>query len=240
MPAHVWAALAQVWHWEVGDFDSVAVASRGEADPLLRVLLLQDGEPTALAKAAPVGAADLIESDEASLRLLTSARPHGFRIPRVLASGTAEEWRYLLTRPLPPRIHSMPLAPALGRIVGEIHMGLSSLPRPGSVPGHWHPMHGELAPWTVRELPDGEIVILDWEHASWAPPGADEVYYRAAHSALMGEAPGPIHVREAVEFWRRRLREPRAVGYRGPEFTKQLLRALDRMASEGRMGGGAL
>ena len=53
----------------------------------------------------------------------------------------------------------------------------------------------------------------------------------------MDEAPGPIHVREAVEFWRQRFRGERGLDYRGPGFTKRLLRALDRMASESNTGG---
>jgi hypothetical protein len=101
-------------------------------------------------------------------------------------------------------------------------------------------MHGELAPWTVRELASGDLIILDWENAAWAPPGADEVFYRASVSALLEEPPGPIHVREAVEYWRQKLRTEDHLRYRGPEFSKRLLRALDRMAHEARPGGGGL
>jgi hypothetical protein len=97
-------------------------------------------------------------------------------------------------------------------------------------------MHGELAPWTVRALGGGALVILDWEKATWGPPGADEVFYRACVSALMDEPPGPIHVREAVEFWRRKMRSESPVAYRGPDFGERLVAALDRMATEARPG----
>lgn len=235
MDADAWGSLAGAWRWEIGEFDGVAVASRGGS--ILRLLLLQEGEPAALAKLAPVTDCAGVEREETALRLLTGARPHVFRIPRVLAAGEVAGWRFVLTTPLPPRIHRMAVAPPLSRIIGDIHMGLASLPRPANTPSHWHPMHGELAPWTVRELPDGSLTVLDWERAAWGPPGADEVFYRAAVSALLDEAPGPIHVREAVEYWRQRLRTEGMMEYRGADFGRQLLRALDRMASEARTGG---
>ncbi len=226
----VWKALTRQWRWEIGDFDAVAVASRGGEDATLRLLLIQDGEPGAVAKVAPAGSPGL-EREETALRLLVRSRPHGFSVPQVVGSGEANGWRFLLTRPLPPGIHRMPTAPPLGRIVGEIHMGLSSLPRPSPLPNHWYPMHGELAPWTVRELPTGDLIVLDWEKAAWAPPGADEVFYRAAAAALTDEAPGPIHVREAVDFWRRQLRSGTDLLYRGQDFVNRLQRALDRMGA---------
>lgn len=238
MDDDAWRALSRAWRWEVGDFDSVAIASRGEHDPILRLLLIQDGEPGALAKLAPSQQAYGVEREETALRLLTGARPHVFKVPRVLASGEVAGWRYVLVEPLPPKIHRMAGSPPLSRIVGETHMGLASLPRPAAIPNHWHPMHGQLAPWTLRELPGGDLIVLDWEYADWAPPGSDEVFYRASVSALLDESPGPIHVREAVEFWRQRFRSERGLEYRGPDFTKRLLRALDRMASESRLTGG--
>jgi len=231
MEEAAWKALIRQWRLEIGDFDAVAVASRGGEDAALRLLLLHDGEPGALVKLAPAGRTGL-EREETALRLLirSRSRPHGFTVPQVVAGGEADGWRFLLTRPLPPRIHRMASSPPLGRIVGEIHMGLSSLPRPSPLPNHWYPMHGELAPWTVRELPTGDLVVLDWENAAWGPPGADEVFYRAAASALTDEPPGPIHVREAVDFWRRKVRSGNTLQYRGQDFVSRLQRALDRMA----------
>ena len=131
----------------------------------------------------------------------------------------------------------MPSSPPLGRIVAEIQIGLSTLPHPRPTPHHWNPMHGELAPWTVRELSTGELIVLDWEKVGWGPPGADEVFYRAAAAALMDAPPGPIHVREAIDFWRRRLRTEAGLEHQGPDFGERMLRALDRMADESRSGG---
>lgn len=235
----VWSALTRQWRWEIGDFDAVAVAySTGELAEL-RLLLIQEGEPGAMVKLAPGGMPGL-GREEVALQLLTRSRPHGFTIPKIMASGEVNGWRFLLSRPLPPKIHRMPSSPPLGRIAGEIHIGLSALPRPASMPNHWHPMHGELAPWTVRELPNGELIVLDWERAGWGPPGADEVFYRASVSALLDEAPGPIHVREAMDFWRQKLRTGDDLHHQGPDFTERLIRALDRMSAEAKSGGGGI
>ncbi len=236
MEEAVWKALTRQWRWEIGDFDSVAVAYRGGEQAELRLLLIQRGEPCAMVKVAPSGTTGL-EREELAIKLLTGSRPHGFTIPRIVASGEVSGWRFLLTRPLPARIHRMASSPPLGRIAGEINTGLSKLPRPASMPNHWHPMHGELAPWTLRELPSGDLVVLDWEKAGWGPPGADEVFYRAAVSALLDESTGPIHVREAMDFWRQRLRSEDGLHHQGPDFTSRLVRALDRMAAEAKGGG---
>lgn len=239
MDEAVWRALTRQWRWEIGDFDAVAVAYRAGEQAVLRLLLIQDGEPGATVKVAPSGTAGLAR-EEVALQLLTRSRPHGFTIPKIVASGDVSGWRFLLTRPLPAKIHRMPSSPPLGRIVGEINIGLSTLPRPTSMPNHWHPMHGELAPWNVRELPNGELIVLDWEKAGWGPPGADEVFYRASVSALLDEATGPIHVREAMDFWRHRLRVEEGLQHQGPDFTNRMIRALDRMAVESKRGGSRL
>jgi hypothetical protein len=227
----IWQALTRQWRWEIGDFDAIAVASRAGEAAELRLLLIQNGEPGAMVKLAPSGMTGLAR-EEVVLRLLTRSRPHRFTIPRLVAGGEVGGWRFLLARPLPARIHRMPSSPPLGRIVGEINIGLSTLPRPTGTPNHWHPMHGELAPWTVRELPNGDLIVLDWENAEWGPPGADEVFYRAAVSALLDASPGPIHVREAMDFWRRKLRDEVRLEHQGPDFNGRMMRALDRMAAE--------
>lgn len=230
-----WHALLGRWRRSVSDFDSFAVSFRGGADGGIRVLLLLGGEPRAVAK---IHSAQSQRSDreELALTLMTASRPRTFGVPRIVASGREGEWRYLLLRPLPARIHRVADSPPLARIAAEIHTGLSALPRPDDVPRHWNPMHGELTPWTLRQTADGSLVVLDWEEMAWAPPGADEVLYRAADAAITGRHPGPIHVREAVEFWRRRAPDSAALARRGPDFPGRFLRALDDMTTSAAAG----
>lgn len=236
MQAEEWDALVARWRRWVSGFDTMAVAYRGGAESGLRILLLRDGEPRAVAKVHSMESGRCGREEEA-LRLMAESRPRTFRVPGVMASGQEGGWCYLLLRPLPAKIHRVPEAPPLTSIVGEIHTGLSGLRRPDHAPHHWHAMHGELTPWTLRELPDGTLVLLDWEGVTWAPPGADEVLYKAAAAAITGRLPGPIHVREAVEFWRRRALSEEALSHQGPDFPIQFLGALDAMTANASPGG---
>jgi hypothetical protein len=235
MQVDEWHALLARWRRSVSDFDSLAVSYRGGTGGGIRVLLLLDGAPRAVAKIHSA-ASRRCDREELALTLMADSRPRSFGVPRIVASGREGEWRYLLLRPLPPRIHHVADDPPLMRIAGEIQTGLSRMPRPGNAPHHWNPMHGGLAPWTLRQTSDGGLVILDWEEVDWAPPGADEVLYRAADAALVGRHPGPIHVREAVEFWRRRAPHSAALAGRGPDFPGRVLRALDDMTMSAATG----
>jgi hypothetical protein len=236
MQVDEWHALLARWRRSVSDFDSFAVSFRGGADGGVRVLLLLGGEARAVAKVHSAKS-HRCGREELALTLMAESRPRTFGVPRIVASGREGEWRYLLLRPLPPGIHRVADNPPLTRIVAEIHTGLSGLPRPEDAPRHWNPMHGDLAPWTLRHAADGGLVILDWEEVAWAPPGADEVLYRAADAAITGRHPGPIHVREAVEFWRRRAPDSAALARRGADFPGRFLRALDAMTTSVAAGG---
>ncbi len=228
MESGVWERLTAHWRRVVGAFDALAVAHRvGSTDPV-RLLLLADGEPRATVKVHPTSTG-LCDREASALELLDRSRPRSFRVPAIMDRGAVEGWSYLLLRPLPPRIHHVPAEPPLPMIAAEIHVGLSVMRRPAGVAHHWEPMHGELAPWTLRKTPDDDLFILDWETVSWGPPGADEVFYRASAAVLQGRHPKPIHVREAVDFWRRRAREGDIPDHVGTGFAKDLLRALAQM-----------
>jgi len=239
MEPRVWETLAARWRLAAGDFDGYAISNRGGVGGGLRLLLLHGGEPRAIAKLHP-STSERCGREQRALSMLARSRPRSFRVPQILATGEVEGWCYLLVRPLPPRPSHVCDRPPLNRIVGEIQTGLSGFARPAGVPHHWDPMHGELAPWTLRETSSGEIVILDWDDVSWGPPGADEVFYRAAAAAVTGRAPGPIHVREALDFWRRRIAAGSVPQHRGPEFTERLLSAMDEMAYRQRGRGNIL
>jgi hypothetical protein len=85
---------------------------------------------------------------------------------------------------LTPQLHRAPRNPPLGLITAEIQRALASLPRADGTPAHWQPIHGDFAPWNLRRVTSGRLVLINWEDVSWGPPGADEVFYRATQSAL--------------------------------------------------------
>jgi aminoglycoside phosphotransferase (APT) family kinase protein len=45
-------------------------------------------------------------------------------------------------------------------------------------------MHGDFVPWNLREAPGGELWLLDWEDAGWAPPSADLLRYAVAFHSI--------------------------------------------------------
>ncbi len=230
MSHEVWASLVARWRHVVGGFDSMAIAHPVASRPELRLLLLSQHEPRATVKLRS-SATDLARHEVSVLAMMAESRPRSHRTPQVLGAGEVEGWSYLLLTPLPAKIHRPPDHPPLSGIVGEISVGLGRLDRLGSVPHHWQPMHGELAPWTLRRTADGALVLLDWEGAAWGPPGADEVFYRAAAAAIDGRPPGPTHVREAVDFWRRRVQEGRAPDRVAGAFAARFVEALGEMAA---------
>ena len=229
MGMEAWNELLSNWRGVVGGLDGFAVFLRGGEEAVLRVLLLREGDPVAHVKVKPCPGESLAH-EERVLALLSHSRPRSFRFPTVLGRGEAAGWSFLVTRSLPRRLYRMATDPGLAMIADEIHVGLSRLNWSAGIPRHWRPMHGELAPWTLRESPEGELVLSDWERAQQAPPGADEVFYKAAMAAITRVNPGPIHVREALEFWRQRFLAGEAPRHLGEEFLARMQRAFNLMA----------
>jgi glycosyltransferase involved in cell wall biosynthesis len=88
-------------------------------------------------------------------------------------------------------------------------------------------MHGDFAPWNLRETSRGRFLI-DWEDCGWGPPGADEVFYRAAQTALgLGDATASPHA-EAIEYWKSKIADRRD-GARDARLAAGMNEALDRM-----------
>jgi hypothetical protein len=198
-----WRALAA----RVGPFDDLALYERPQASRTgLAAVLLRAGRPVGFLKLRE----DPAELDREHLAMvaLTRARPETFRLPRVLDRGETADWHWLVMEAMPPR----PAAPArrvpLSRMVADIQRCLEPLLPPQDVPAHWRPMHGDLTPWNLRRCGRGLPWLIDWEDATWAPPGADQVYYAATSAAALGRRPvsppEPGHV-EAAEFWLERL-----------------------------------
>jgi len=109
---------------------------------------------------------------------------------------------------LRPDLHRMPDEPRLLEIVNEIQSGLAALPRPAEIPQHWEPMHGDFTPWNLRQQRNGNLFLIDWEDAGWAPPGADQVYYRGAERVLGRDSVVPAYS-ESRNYWIQRLQERR-------------------------------
>jgi glycosyltransferase involved in cell wall biosynthesis len=200
-----WLELSEALRREVGVFDDVAGYSRLQVSRAgVALLLLHRGSPTAFVKLRR-GDSGSLANEKRALDAVWSYRPRTFQIPEPLQFGCAGGWHYLVSAPLPPGLRRPPRNPPLPTILEEIDAALDGLPRPPEAPDHWRPMHGDFAPWNLRELRRGSLALIDWENAGWAPPGADEILYRATWAAISRRAPARCASHEAVEFWRERV-----------------------------------
>jgi thymidylate kinase len=197
----VWAELCAMWCARLGPFDSMAVYERRQASrPGLALLLLHRGIPVAFVKMRASGTESLCEEAGAHTAAW-KARPRSFFVPEPLLSGTIGGWDYFAIAPLPPRIHYPPDDPPVDAILSEVEGALADLHRPSDVPVHWRPMHGDFAPWNLRRVEGGGLVLIDWERAGWGPPSADRVLYRATEAVLRGTMTEPTGALEAIRFW---------------------------------------
>jgi hypothetical protein len=230
----VWEELTDRWRTEIGAFDAVAGYERAlSSRPGFAVLLLRRGAPLAFAKLRPQGDVERsLDMEERALQLVSRARPTAFIAPRVLSSGVASGWRYFLASALPSRLHRVPQSPPLTEIAAEIRTTLEGLPRRPETPSHWQPMHGDFTPWNLRES-RRQLFLVDWEHAQWGPPHADEIGYRISASGL-GLAGGaeawspPPDCLEAIQYWAGQASQWGG-SQRDDQHTAFALRALRRM-----------
>lgn len=202
-----WAALRTA----LPAFQDLAVYQRPQASRTgLAALLLRDGRPVGFLKLRE----DVTELDreEAALGAFPDGRAATFRVPRVLDRGSAGGLHWMLLSTMPPRPAAPASFTALGPVLADLRRHLAAaLPVPAGTPAHWEPMHGDLTAWNLRRSGRGLPWLIDWEDASWAPPGADVVYYRATTLAAFRKPPGRWSLRgldttpgahkEAVEFW---------------------------------------
>lgn len=190
-PVDGWDALLAEVAEAVGRVDGVALYLRPQSTRTgAAALLLRDGRPVGFLKVR-----EGLEREAGVLRLLDGG--DGFRAPVVLGEGPS----WLVMSAMEP----VPARPArkvdVVDLTARIQRLLATLPKPPGTPGHWLPMHGDLTPWNLRRTRGRVPWLIDWEDAAWAPPGADEVYFRAAETTLFGVDPVPTGYAEAAAHW---------------------------------------
>jgi glycosyltransferase involved in cell wall biosynthesis len=208
MTAAEWEELASLWRGELGTFDDMAGYSRLQASRGgLALLLLRKGAPIAFVKLRQGDAAELANEWRA-LTAVEQYRPRAFQAPAPLRFGSVGGWNWLAAAPLPSGLHRPSQRPPLPEILGEIAAALAGSHRPLGTPDHWRPMHGDFAPWNLRQLRGKSLALVDWEQAGWAPPAADEVFYQATSAVLGRGLPGHCDAAEAIRYWRDRISLP--------------------------------
>jgi hypothetical protein len=131
-------------------------------------------------------------------------RPRTFNVPVLRGRGQAGAYHWVAYEAMALRPH-IPVRRPDKAIFGEITQLVESVvDRPNGVPAHWTGSHGDFNPWNLRRA-QRRTWLIDWEDSGWAPPGADEVYFRAVSAALRrGPVKAvPIHDEhgEAARYW---------------------------------------
>jgi hypothetical protein len=114
-----------------------------------------------------------------------------FRVPAVLAEARVGEWRLRALEPL-PRLHRAPRLDArqLEAVCSGIHeVTGSAVARPAGAPNSWVPIHGDFAPWNLRQGRGDDLWLLDWEAVTWGPESADHLYFRLNEESIRTRKP---------------------------------------------------
>jgi hypothetical protein len=227
----VWDSLNAAWRDSVGPFDELAVYERPQASRSgLAALLLRGGRPVGFVKAR-AGAPAQLELERVVLDALAASRDEVVRTVSPLAAGLTHDVPWLLTEALPTGVHRPGDGTVLEHLDGLLSETLAPVlppPSPVEQKKNWRPMHGDLTPWNLRAL-RGRSWLVDWEDASWGPPGADATLFMASAETIgLGRAPGAEV--EAVEFWLQRVAD-RPKDDEDADFNKRLFEVLRQLPS---------
>jgi hypothetical protein len=227
----VWRELRDTWVRAVGSFDRVATYEQPqEIFHGIALLLLDGASPRGFVKLRSVEP-ERLEREQELLRYAAGTEL-SFAVPEVIDGGQVDGWRYLMMAPLPPRPHRPAVDISLDEVVADVQRLVAAVLPRGEAPTRWEPMHGDLAPWNLREVSGRGLMLLDWEEAGWGPPGADAVLYPAAAAALSGATPTErSYELEAVRFWEDRLVAKRGEPL-GQHFGRMFARSLSHMRSQ--------
>lgn len=228
-----WADFLHHVREEIGSFDDLALYFRSqERRSGFMALTIEGGTPKAFLKVRPVGDPEL-ERESAAVDAVIRSNPRTFHAPAVLSSSTWGDRTILAFAALEAAPHRPAARPPIPEIVEEVSAALIVIPKPEGTPAHWRPSHGDLTPWNLRERMKrrqrGQLTLVDWESAEWAPPASDAVLYHAASRAVLGSAdPVPGDTAEARSFWRDRLTR-RGETQRDDRLAEAMIAALDDM-----------
>lgn len=213
------------WRTWFGEWDSVAAYVPAQPDRSgVCLLLIRRGRPRGFVKVRPVWD----PSGEISV-ISRVAGAATYWTPSVVGFHTIDDWTSLGMEPMSGKIHSPRLRSPLLAITEEISGRLTgALPGPPPRPG-WQPMHGDLAPWNLRQ--SGPMAVaFDWEHVTYGPPGSDAVFHISASRALgYGTGSPPKGVGEAVKYWLEEIPRRFAGNERDQTMAARMLRELGRL-----------
>jgi hypothetical protein len=191
------------WRALLGPIQAFAVYEPAQAGrQSLALLAVGSNGAIGFIKVRPVGQASVEE-----IALSAASGVGTVTCPQVIGAGELGEVSYLVTTAFPSRLHRPPKPGRVPAVIEEVGDSLGAISRPASIPNDWEPMHGDFAPWNLREQRGLGLILFDFEHTGWAPPKADLIFYAAACSALGMTIPS-VDVQaasSAANYWLTRL-----------------------------------
>lgn len=224
-------ALLEELERDLGAFDELAVYQRSQTTRGGFALLpLRHGRPIAFVKVRTRRAGRSFDTEVDAMRAVRASAV-AFAVPTVLATGRVAHLDWMASTSLPGRVHRPPKSVDIDAVTKDIQRGLASWPRPAGVAAHWRPMHGDFAPWNLRQGRDGTLTLIDWDDVGWGPPGADAVFYWALARAMGHRATvsDDALLPEAAAYWHDRVRR-RPVEGRDPKLWAEVYAAWRGLA----------
>jgi len=175
------------------------------------------------------GEPGVLDREAGAIGLMWRSQPESFSAPEPLGRERTADLEWFATAALPAGLHRPASDPPLAEITREIGRAFADWPRPDGMPPHWEPMHGDLAPWNLRDVASGRPVLLDWEDVGWGPPRADWLFFRVVEQALRGRTTPPHDVpasAETARFLRHRAGQKVSEGGRFWDRFDQILDEL--------------
>lgn len=198
-----WAELMRQWTAAVDrPVDGLAIYERLQHQRAALTVMVCAGPASALVRVRPHPGE--FAGELAVSRAAAAAGLRTFRVPAMVGQGAVPgahwvAYEAIASRPHLPRYRlSRETFSEIAALVEEV------VPRPPGAPAHWRGAHGDLVPWNVRRA-RGTTWVIDWEEASWAPPGLDALYLRATVASMRVGPVRPLAVVPEQDEARRRL-----------------------------------
>lgn len=195
IPGQTWQRIVSALGLKEGHFVAFQPSDTRRARMLL-LTLDQHQRPVSLAKISKLPPNPL--ADLALSRLQGNTN---FRVPKVQDVWEEGGWWVSIEDPLPPGPHRPSrLNPA--QRVGLCTAISESVPEQASATEAI--IHGDFAPWNVRELAKTGLAILDWDDACIGPRASDAVWYAISSRLIRRYSYRSVFketVRELSEFY---------------------------------------
>lgn len=191
------------------DFDAVVwLLPPATTERRLGVLLLEDGRRVGHLRITEGHCPTVVRPQPTTGRGTRS----GVEWPLLLVRWQHGELAAELSTALPPGVYRPARLPIEQLVAVSEDLAETLWPpfEPGSATGH-PAMHGDLTPWNLLQSSDGRLVLFDWEHAGYAPAGADLARYlaNAEHGDRLAAGLPPqwqAALAAASTYWLREIR----------------------------------